>query len=127
MFVLGEDIEALSFTQEASFHLLWEKQSMINGGYFVCNRRDKQRLMGLWGGMCVVHDDEDQRDLGAKAMCRLLCVCALGTSEVLMVKQNGFSDTEEEDKDEVTCALIHTQCTLCVLTSWGQTISSNEG
>lgn len=86
---------------------------MVNGGYFVCHRRDKQGLMGLWEGMCVVHDSEDQGDLGAKRMYHLLCVGALGTSELLMVKQkkqNGFSEPEDEDKDEVACALIHTQC-----------------
>lgn len=43
----------------------------------------------------------------------LLCMCALGISEVLMVKQkrqSGFSDPEDEDKVEVAYALIHTQC-----------------
>lgn len=61
---------------------------MVNGGYSVCNRRDKVELMGLWGGgMCVVHNDRDYGDFGAKGMCYLLFVYALGTSEVLMVKQ----------------------------------------
>lgn len=61
---------------------------MVNGGCSVCNRRDKVELMGLWGrGMCVVHNDRDYGDFGAKGMCYLLFVYALGTSEVLMVKQ----------------------------------------
>lgn len=46
---------------------------MVNGGYFVCNRRDRQ---GLWGGISVVGD---YGDLGVKRICYLLCVRALGT------------------------------------------------
>lgn len=28
--------------------------------------------MGLWGGICVLSDEEDYGDLGAKRMCYLL-------------------------------------------------------
>lgn len=58
--------------------------------------RDRQGLMGLWGGISVVGD---YGNLGVKRICYLLCVCALGTSEVLMVKweeQSGFSDPKEK-------------------------------
>lgn len=74
----------------------WGKQTVVNEGYFVCNRRDRQGLMGLWGGISVVGD---YGDLGVKMICYLLCVCALGTSEVLLVKweeQSGFSDPKEK-------------------------------
>lgn len=47
---------------------------MVNGGPFVCNRRDKQGLMGLWGGVDVVGDGEDYGDLGAERMCYCVCV-----------------------------------------------------
>lgn len=52
---------------------------------------------------------------------------ALGTSEVLMVKrETGLSDPEDEDKGEAAWALIHTQSILCVLTSLGQSQPAPE-
>ena len=57
---------------------------MAKGWNFVCNRRDKQGLVDLCGGLCVVGD---YGNLGVKRICYLLCVYALGTSKVLMVKR----------------------------------------
>ena len=42
--------------------------------------------MGLWGGICVLSDEEDYGDLGAKRMCYLLMGIVSSTLEVLMVK-----------------------------------------
>lgn len=42
---LRGDMEGLGFTQAQP---VLGKQSVVNGGNFVCNRRDRQGLTGLW-------------------------------------------------------------------------------
>lgn len=50
----------------------WGKQSVVNGGNLICNRRDRQGLVGLGGGISVVGD---YGDLGVKKIGYVLRVC----------------------------------------------------